>query len=281
MKSVWLVGLLVGCATAGDVKPDGPSTVMALGDSIAFGYNPAAAKDDPTAYLSYAQVYAEQRSAEVVNLACPGETSGSLAVRGAEDNGCRDWRSKHPLHFDYASEADGMDTSGLTQLQVAVHYLQDETKPMPDVITLDIGGNDLLLVSKQCPAGDSGCLLGKVPSILSTVLPQVQQHVETLFSSLRGAGYTGKIIVLTTYALDYSDNVSTFAIDDLNKVLRTAAATYDAEVADGYAAFQQAAAGGSACAAGLLYPLADGSCDIHPSVPMGATVLAGALAAAQ
>lgn len=254
---------------------------MALGDSIAFGYNPAASKDDPTAFLSYAQVYAEQRGSEVVNLACPGETSGSLAVRGAADNGCRDWRSKHPLHFDYGSEADGMDTSGLTQLQVAVHYLQDDTKPMPDVITLDIGGNDLLLASKACPAGDSSCLLGLVPSILSTVLPQAQQHVETLFKALRGAGYTGKIIVLTTYALDYSDQVSTFAIDDLNKVLRTAASEYDAEIADGYAAFAKAAANGSACTAGLLYPLTDGTCDIHPSVPMGATVLAGALSAAE
>jgi hypothetical protein len=49
-------------------------------------------------------------------------------------------------------------------------------------------------------------------------------------------------------------------------------------VADGFAAFEgpSAAFGGSACAAGLLIKLPDGTCNIHPS-PAGHLLLAQAI----
>src|SRR5881392_2033218 len=124
-RVVWLVGLLAACAQADAPKPTGPSTVLALGDSIAFGYNPMSNKDDPSAFVSYAQLYAKQRGSEIVNLACGGETSASLVLRGAADNGCRDWRQKHPLHFDYTSELPDADPTTVPQLEVAAAYLSD------------------------------------------------------------------------------------------------------------------------------------------------------------
>ena len=56
----------------------------------------------------------------------------------------------------------------------------------------------------------------------------------------------------------------------------TAAAPFDARVADGFGAFQTAAvqAGGDSCAAGLLTKLTTGGCGVHPSVA-GQQLLAG------
>jgi lysophospholipase L1-like esterase len=270
---LWLMALLVvGCAQGGQAKPTDP-TVLALGDSIAFGYNPISDKNNPDAFVSYAQLVAEAGGSEMVNLACGGETTGSLVSRDAPDNGCRDWRSKHPLHFDYETVAPGENRAVISQLEVAVDYLRDPAQPAPDAITIDIGGNDLLLFAKACPPGDNGCLTGKIPDLIGSVLPHAQANVDRVFSTLRGVGgYQGPIVVVTTYALDYSDPIATFALDDLNKAIRDTAGHYDnVRIADGYEAFRTAAAGGSACAAGLLYPMGDGTCDIHPSIPATTT----------
>ena len=279
MTKCWLLTLAVAGCAAGSNAPTG-QTVLALGDSIAFGYNPATDKNDPSSFVSYGQLFAEASGRDIVNMACGGETSGSLISRTAPDNGCHDWRSKHPLHFDYAAQRPQDDPTLVAQIEVATAWLRDDSHAPPDVITLDIGGNDLLLFSKQCPAGDNACLQGKIPELIGTVLPKAQQNVEAAFGLIRSSGYTGKIVLVTTYALDYQDPIATFAIDDLNKILEQSAAGFDVTVADGYGAFKDAAGGGSACAAGLLYPKADGTCDIHPSVPQGAQVLANAVAAA-
>ena len=202
----WLpVLLLSACTDGATTKPTTP-TVLALGDSIAFGYNPMSDKDDPTAFVSYGQLVAEQRGAAIVNLACAGETSGSLISRAAPDNGCGTWRQDHPLHFDYTSEVPDKDAQTIAQLDAAVAYLQDPAQPTPEVITLDIGANDLLLFAKQCPANDNSCLTGKIPELLQTVLPATQSNVAWILSSLRTeGGYDGPIVLMTTYALDYAD----------------------------------------------------------------------------
>lgn len=286
----WVAVLAVAaCADGGTPKPTTP-TVLALGDSIAFGYNPVSDKNDPTAFVSYSQLVAQARGSDIANLACGGETTGSLIARNNPDNGCGDWRRDHPLHFDYTSEVRDEDPMTVAQLDAAVAYLQDPAQPTPEAITIDIGGNDLLLFAKACPPGDSGCLTGKIPDLLTKVLPKAQSNVSWILSSLRGAGgYDGPIVVVTTYALDYADPIATFAVDDLNKVVRQSAEQNGAVVADAYEAFKTAADGGSACTAGLLYPMGDGKCDIHPSTPdttnrgdgtSGAQLLADTVAAA-
>ena len=67
----------------------------------------------------------------------------------------------------------------------------------------------------------------------------------------------------------------------LNQVVTEVTLAYGGTVADGFGAFAaaSAAAGGNACAAGLLIPLPGGGCDIHPSLE-GQRVLAEAIALA-
>jgi hypothetical protein len=290
MSKAWLVALLLSaCADASVPKPTAP-TVLALGDSIAFGYNPVSDKDDPSAFISYGQLVADARHASLVNLACAGETSGSLISRTAADNGCGTWRQDHPLHVDYTTEVHAADPLTIAQLDAAVAYLQDPAQPTPELITIDIGANDLLLFAKACSPGDSTCLTGMIPTLLATVLPKTEANVSWTLQSLRGdGGYDGPIALVTTYALDYSDAVANFAVDDLDKVLRSAAGQHGVVIADAYAAFRDAANNGNACTAGLLFPLADGTCDIHPSTPAttqrpdgqsGAQVLADSILAA-
>ena len=72
---------------------------LAIGDSVAFGFNPLVFHSDPTdtdAYIGYPEVL----SKHVVNASCSGETSGSL-IAGPPDNGCVGFRSVAPLHVRY------------------------------------------------------------------------------------------------------------------------------------------------------------------------------------
>src|SRR5260370_33649962 len=66
-------------------------TYLALGDSIAFGYDPTVTAPTPAKYTGYPEIVAQienlLQSKKEVNAACPGETSGSFMV-GPPDNGC-------------------------------------------------------------------------------------------------------------------------------------------------------------------------------------------------
>jgi len=90
----------------------------------------------------------------------------------------------------------------------------------------------------------------------------LQTNVDTILSALRDdAGYDGQIVVVSYYALNYGDALGA-ATGAIGGQIAQLAARYDADVADGYAAFQPGAAGagGSSIAAGLVLPN-----DVHPS----------------
>src|SRR5580700_6076334 len=74
-------------------------TYLALGDSIAFGFNPTLFSPTlptptPSDFVGYPEVVAQVehllQSKKEVNAACPGETSASFWIAGALDNGCMD-----------------------------------------------------------------------------------------------------------------------------------------------------------------------------------------------
>jgi len=95
-----------------------------------------------------------------------------------------------------------------------------------------------------------------------------------ILSALRDeAGYSGRIAVVTYYALDYADPVGVAGIVILNQAIAAAAVANGAVVADGFTAFAPRAlhAGGSTIAAGLVRPN-----DIHPT-PEGQRLLANAV----
>ncbi len=218
---------------------------LALGDSVAFGFSPLVSPTDTDAYVGYPEVL----SKHVVNAACSGETSGSL-IAGPPDNGCAAFRSVAPLHVSYTG----------TQLAFAVGYIR--AHPDTQLVTIDIGGNDLFVLLRTCGTSSS-CFAAGFPTLLSTLA----SHLVTIYASLRAAGFTGHLVALTYYLTNYNDPNQLGALGAINQVVSAVTTQFGGRVADGFGAFQAEAAeaGGDSCAAGLLIRRPTGGCDIHPS----------------
>jgi hypothetical protein len=143
-------------------------------------------------------------------------------------------------------------------------------------VSLMVGANDLFRLQDSCAASADvpSCILTGLPALLTTDAG----NLTTIYTNLRGAGFTGEFVAVTYYSLDYADPLTTGAIGALDQVLASVTQAFGGRVADGFGAFATAAAasGGSSCAAGLLIHLSATTCDVHPS-PAGAALLAGAL----
>jgi len=269
MRAAALLLLLVAaCASdAGDASPAadagaaGPPAYLALGDSVAFGFDPLVDTARTAEFVGYPEVLAARRELALSNASCPGEATGGFISPTGTDNHCRENKAAYPLHVAY----DG------TQLDYALAYLADH--PETALVTIDLGGNDVSHLNDMC-AGEVGCLLdGFGPMLLD-----YGNNLDTIFAALRGA-YDGPLVALAIYNPRPDDATYQFGLDRLNGALAARAAEHGGILADGFAAFATAAGGGDPCAAGLLIALPDGTCDIHPS-PLGDQVLADAIEAA-
>jgi len=112
---------------------------------------------------------------------------------------------------------------------------------------------------------DLTCEFNALPGVLGAY----GQNVLKIFTRLRvEAGYSGPIVLLTYYVFNYNDPVQVGAFTELNGIAAGIATSFGAKIADGFAAFQAAAApfGGDSCAAGLLVKLSNGTCDTHASL---------------
>ena len=80
------------------------SSYLALGDSVTFGYEekqvvPTPNYMDASSFLGYPEMLGAELHLNVVNPACPGETSASLIDAMAPSNGCENgYRAAFPLH---------------------------------------------------------------------------------------------------------------------------------------------------------------------------------------
>jgi lysophospholipase L1-like esterase len=247
----------------------GEPDYLALGDSIAFGYRPAPWADyrNQADFGGYPEDLATALKLNLVNAACPGETSASMINPGAPSNGCETnarggpgYRAMFPLHVSYRG----------SQLSFAVHYLQQH--PDTQLVTLGIGANDLFrcqeVTADHCGGSD-----------LSPTMAEVTSNLDIILGALRNqAHYEHTLVVLTYYAEKYDDPASITPIEALNAAIAGSAARSGALLVDGFAAFRAAAAqaGGDTCAAGLRVKLASGGCDLHPSAG-GAQMLATAI----
>lgn len=234
---------------------------LALGDSVAFGFSPIVFLSSPTdtdAYVGYPEVL----SKHVVNASCSGETSGSL-IFGPPDNGCAAFKSLAPLHVSYTG----------TQLAFALGYIRAHSDTQ--LVTIDIGANDLFVLLRTC-AGSSSCFAAGFPALLSTLA----NNLATIYGSLRAAGFRGHLVALTYYVTNYNDQNAVAVLGAINQVVTAVTTAFGGQVADGFGAFkaEAAEAGGDSCVAGLLIQLPTGGCDIHPS-KMGQKVLARAIEA--
>lgn len=251
----------------------GHGTYLALGDSVAFGYVPPDAVPapnyfDPSSFVGYPEDVAQALHIPVANASCPGETTASFYIPGAQSNGCENspgssvgYRTEFPLHVQYAG----------TQMLYALQYLA--THRHTRLVTINIGANDAFLCQETTADKCAS------PAELQATLKKIQVNLAIIYALIRDvARYHGSLVALTYYSLSYSDPTQIAGTEALNSAIASVTEKFGGKVADGFAAFEgpSLAAGGSPCAAGLLIKLPDGTCNIHPS-PEGHQLLAEAI----
>jgi lysophospholipase L1-like esterase len=255
---------LTAIPAAADTDRHPAETYLALGDSYAFAFNPTvsiAGRFNPGNFPGYTDAVAGALDLNLTNAACPGESSGSMISVTARDNGCQAWRANFPLHTSYRG----------SQLDFAVSFLQSH--PDTSLVTLQIGGNDLLLLqedcSKQNPTNPIPCILAGLPGTEATM----QANLAEIYSRIRNdAHYRHTIVEVSYFAFNYNDP-STFGIAaSLDNAEAQTAREFHAKVAHVLGEFAEASApSGIPCVAGLQVilvpatPTTPPQCDIHPS----------------
>ncbi len=270
-----LLGVFVAlafCLTTAFADDD-KKAYLALGDSVAFGFNPTLFGPPPTPlptpaqFIGYPEIVSKWTGLLDINPSCPGETSGSFLTFGAPDNGCNGmgpqgqppFKMTIGLHTNYPG----------SQMQFALDQLR--TDKSIKLVTLSIGGNDLSLLQAACAptANFVGCVTTGLPGVLGSY----GANLDRILNSLRNeAKYHGQLVVVTNYSPS-GNPVFVGAVFALNQVAIAVGKKYKVGIADGFGAFQLFSApfGGDPCAAGLLIPLPvgypgpPGACDIHPS----------------
>lgn len=245
--------------------------VTSPGDSVAFGYRepttfPPPNYKDPTSFVGYPEEIGSALGLRVTNAACSGETSGSFVSTANPSYACETptgYRTNFPLHVKYRNSSE-------SQLTFAVNYLRRHRDTR--LVTLGIGANDGFL----CQAAHGGTCTGDA---LTATLKGVKKNVSTILFNLRyRAHYSGQIVIVNYYSIDYRSAAANANSQGLNQAMASASKPYGVRIADEYAAYQNAAlhSGGDSCAAGLLTQLfprqtatASGDqagCGVHPSV---------------
>jgi lysophospholipase L1-like esterase len=261
-----------GAATRPGVTINTPvtsgSVYLALGDSVTFGYMepavvPAPDYHNASSFLGYPEQLGAELHLEVVNPACPGETSASLINSSARSNGCEDaYRKVYPLHVRYQG----------AQLTYALAYLRSHRQVR--LVSLMIGANDLFLCQETTR---DAC---QNPAELNAALAKVAVNVRQILSALRNrAHYRGQLAIVNYYSLNYASPLVNNVSAALNRTVDTSAKPFHVVIADGYGELRAAARnfGENTCGAGLLTQLGKpGNCGVHPSYA-GQALLAQAL----
>jgi lysophospholipase L1-like esterase len=252
------------------------STYLALGDSVTFGYEestvvPAPNYQDAASFVAYPELLGAELHLNVVNAACPGETSSSLIDATAQSNGCENtpgqgnvgYRTMHPLHVSY----------GGSQLAFAVTYLKKHHNVR--LVSLMIGANDGFLCQET--TADHCTSLPEQAALIAAI----DKNVHTIVSAIRNkAHYNGQLAIINYYSVDSASAAANEQSTLLNQGVDGAARPFHVEVADGFGEFAAGSAhsgGDSTCNAGLLTQLGTpGTCGVHPSYA-GQSLLAQAL----
>jgi lysophospholipase L1-like esterase len=254
------------------------SRYLALGDSISFGYDPLPPPLIEN-YVGYPEILDPWVPKQVINLSCPGQSSASFLdvskasateVPGGNCEFISDqlpgWKTAGlPLHNSYTG----------TQADYAVSLLK---KTPIDLVTISIGGNDLLFVQYVCGGpGNPNFVTCVQEALLNSEGPLAAYgtNLGTILARIRiEAKYTGRIVLVNYFATS-TDPLVEQAIKALNQVMAGVGRGFGAKVADAYNAFRNASIpyGGDPCKAGLLVRWDSKTCDVHPS-RLGQKVLA-------
>ncbi|WP_370893430.1 SGNH/GDSL hydrolase family protein [Janibacter sp. GXQ6167] len=218
--------LVAGCSGASNTATEGTSTpspppsstssstsadpaaplYLALGDSLAAGYQPRRGDDVETSYPARVRTGLAESvpTLQMVNLACSGERVGQMLDGGQ----CR-----YP---------EG------NQVAAAEKVLAERSGPV-DLITLDIGGNDLLRcawpkIDQECARRGAEAVDERLPEILRRLRQAADSDTE--------------LVVLTYYnpflALDDDGEPTALATATTPMIDRLNAAIRDAASAEGW-----------------------------------------------
>jgi lysophospholipase L1-like esterase len=244
---------VAGCASGVASAPDEAPQYLALGDSVAFGYDP---RTDHATDSGYAELIAANQQLAITNASCPGEASGGFISPDGNDNHCRENKQAYSLHVKYSG----------TQLAFAIDFLKKH--PSTELVTIDLGGNDVGKLNDMC-AGELSCVLGGLVSTLESY----DKNMDYIFAELRKV-YDGPLLGVGIYNPYPGDSTAEWGLGKLNTMLAARLTAHDGVFVDGLAAFKAVSA--DPCADGLLIMMPDGHCDIHPSAK-GHEVLAAAV----
>ncbi len=256
----------VPAAHAGGQFKNPKDVYVALGDSLAFGYQgakiaacaPTGCTTPDTLFTTgYVDDFAAAMRAgggnptQVVNFGCPGETSSSLLNATNATTGCTTY--PFAIHRSHA---------GTTQIAAAVAYLRANANQV-NPITFDIGANDLLGAIAGC-GYNPVCIGGVAPGVITTVA----QNTANALGQLRAAAPRAKIIVLGLYNPLFNVAGSDGLTQYFNSTIAGVAASFGASFADPFQTINHGAAYPSEaasvcsqiniCAAGDVHPFDNG-----------------------
>lgn len=264
---------LTACGTDSDdssVKATIGPHFLALGDSIPFGYSPlfkmTAENVADGKFVGYPEVLANRLGYELANASCSGETTSSMIDPTLPDNGCHSGEAPNNLVRKVAYEG--------SQLAYAASFLREnkDTK----LVTINIGGNDILLVESTCNAQvlPEPCKFLKIIPVLVTF----GKNLVKINNELRSSGYLGEIVFVTNYARNYLDGIQKVALGLLDTEAKAIGFLHKFKVVSGFKVFEKESEdyNGDACSAGLIIALPEGGCNQHPS-EKGHEVLARAV----
>ena len=215
------VALPMGSANAMPIGPvhgnsPAPQWYLALGDSLAAGYQPGVGDDKTGGYVGGVLATLKQQNPNVrlTNLACSGETTTSYTTGTV----CPAKRS---------------------QQGEALHFLKGH-RNQPGVITINLGSNDIDKCVKNGSI-DQACVAGGLQSVAANLPPILQK--------LHATAPNARIVVLdyynpflAAYLLGAPGQLiakqSAGVATTFNGEIGQAAATIDAPVADVATAFQ-------------------------------------------
>lgn len=161
-----------------------PRYYVALGDSLAFGWQPTAT--DPTnrpaiGYGDYVYAALEQElpTLQHIKLACPGESTVTMVNGGGA------------CSFDQDASVPPGTGDFTTQLAAAEQFLKAHAK-FVDLVTLDIGAIDI----EKCVNRATGTV---DPVCISTALAGIRENLQVIVAGLHAAAPGVQIIGMNYY----------------------------------------------------------------------------------
>jgi lysophospholipase L1-like esterase len=226
---------------------------LALGDSIAYGIQPAKvrARLPPSGFdTGYVDVFAARLRAltpkiQVVNYGCPGESTKTFIA-----GGCPWLTGKRRLH-------DAFRTS---QLAAALAFLRTHPGQVSP-ITLTLWGNDVAAFSDACK-GDLACVRARAPRATA----QFASRLTSILLRLRAAAPKAEIIVTGAWNTDVANLRQTDPLfRSLNATIAQLTRSASARFADTFPVFNPSGtlAGEKARICALTFICSEG--DGHPT----------------